>query len=56
LKENYGLLTGVGFDVPFALFSILSGILCDKIQSEKTKEYIFAASSILWSLSTIFQG
>lgn len=37
LKDTYSLLAGMGYDLPFSIFGMISGVLCDRILDTKLK-------------------
>jgi len=56
LKDSYSILSGMGYDLPFSIFGMISGVLCDRIEDPKHKAQIFSGISILWSLASVVQG
>lgn len=52
LTKYYGLLSGAGFSITFAVAGVFWGIMCEK----QNRKRIIATACLVWSMTSIITG
>ena len=56
MRPYYGLISNVGFGVPYVMTVLFAGGLTDSIKDTRQRAVLFSTVSIGWSLATFTSG